>query len=69
MTASAIQDLINKLYLALANDELEVEDSDGNRIKYKSNADIERAIIRFEKVIKNKRGSGMAFKTHGGKGL
>ena len=69
MTASDIQALINKLFLALANDELEIEDADGNRLKYKSNADIERAIARFEKLQRRKQGHGMAFTLHGGKGL
>jgi hypothetical protein len=69
MTASEIQALINKLFIALANDELEIEDADGNRLKYKSNADIERAIARFEKLLRRKQGHGMAFTLHGGKGL
>ena len=69
MTASDIQALLDKLYTALANDELEIEDADGNRLKYKSNADIERAILRFEKLLRRKQGKGMAFKIHGGKGL
>lgn len=69
MTASDIKKLIEKLYIAIANDELEVEDADGNRLKYKSNADLERAILRLEKLYNRKQGKGMAFKVHGGKGL
>lgn len=70
MTNDDITTNLAKLYTALANDELEVEDSDGNRIKYKSNADLERAIDRFEKLkLRTGARKGMAFKVNGGKGL
>lgn len=67
LTTEIIQQQIDKLYLAMANDELELEDVDGNRIKYKSNSDILRAIEVFEKRKLPRR--GMAFKVSGGKGL
>ena len=70
LTVDVIQQQIDKLYLALANDELELEDVDGNRIKYKSNSDLERAITVFEKLLLRKLPRrGMAFKVGGGKGL
>jgi hypothetical protein len=70
LTTEVIQAQIDKLYLAMANDELELEDVDGNRIKYKSNNDILRAIEVFERLLFRKAPRrGMAFKVGGGKGL
>lgn len=70
LTIEVIQQQIDKLYLAMANDELELEDVDGNRIKYKSNSDILRAVEVFEKLLMRKLPRrGMAFKVGGGKGL
>lgn len=70
LTKEAIQIQIDKLYMALANEELEVEDEDGNRIKYKSNNDILKAIGVFKAlVVETSSRRPMAFKVRGGKGL
>lgn len=70
LTTEVIQAQIDKLYLAISNDELEVEDEDGNRIKYKTNNDILNAISALDKLLLKKSGRRpMGFKVSGGKGL
>lgn len=75
LTQTVIQAQIDKLHLAMANDELEIEDADGYKIKYKSNADIIKAIKHLQTLLitvattaSGKR-RGMGFRVSGGKGL
>ncbi len=70
LTVDNINQFLDRLYTALASDELEVEDSDGNRIKYKSSNDVNRAIDRLEQLKKKKLGqTNKAFVITGGKSL
>lgn len=69
MTAQEIQTRIDALYALLDSPELELQDADGHRIRYKSNADIERAITRYEKRLTRATSRGMAFTLRGGKNL
>lgn len=68
-----IQETIDNLYDALGNDTLEAEDSDGNKLKYKSSRDIVFAINRLKKrkaeALSGTSGRGMAITLRGGKNL
>jgi len=75
LTKAEIQALIDKLNLAIANDELEIEDADGYKIKYKNNDDILKAIkhLKNELLSVSQAATGkrrnMGFRISGGKGL
>lgn len=70
---ASLQTKIDNLYTALSNDTLEVEDSDGNKIKYKSSTQILTAIKEFKKLKAESLSSttyrGMALTLRGGKNL
>lgn len=75
LTKVQIQALIDKLHNAMANDELEIEDADGYKIKYKSNSEISTAIKHFQNLLLTVSSSttgrrrNMGFRISGGKGL
>lgn len=75
LTQSDIQTQIDKLNLAMSNDELEIEDADGYKIKYKSNTEILKAIKHLQRLLVSVASStsgkrrNMGFRISGGKGL